>query len=462
VSAGLTQALARHAAETPFEAFPANAIEAAKRSLLDAVGVMIAASGLGEGCEAFAEEARAAGGTAEATVLGYGFRAPALSATLANGAMAHALDFEDAYDGAPLHPNAPTIPAALAVMEAGGAVSGKELLTALALGCDVVCRLGLGLKENPDVYGFYTPPILGAFGAAAAAGRLMRLTTEQMVDAFALTLGQATASAQFKTNPDSVVRAVRDAFAAHAGVLSARLAARGVKGFDGAFEGKYGLYALYARGACDADTVLRDLGKDFLGAYVSFKPWPACRGTHSFIEAALHLKATHKLAVADVKSVTAIGAPMMTMLTEPRAMKIAPRTGIDAKFSVPFTVATALIKDDVTLDDFSDSARGAPAVLRLAERTVFEVDPKAPPGMQAATRGTLRIERADRAIFEHTIDDPRGHPSNPLSNDDLQAKFRACALHAKVPASPETRERFIAEVAGLEKLGDASSLLRGL
>jgi 2-methylcitrate dehydratase PrpD len=457
---GLTRILARHVAETPFAALPAAAVNAARRSLIDAVGVMLGASGLEPACAPFAEEARALAGVGESTVLGFGFRAPAAAAAFANGALAHALDYEDAYDGAPLHPNAPTAPAALAAMEAGGPCAGADLIAALALGCDVTCRLGLALTENPDEYGFYPPPMLGAFGAAAAVGRLTGLSADQMVDAFALTLSQAVATAQFKQAPDSAVRAIRDAFAAQAGVTAARLAARGVRGFDGVFEGEAGFYALYARGAYDPAVALRDLGADFLGAGVSFKPWPACRGTHAFIEAALALRAQ---APADqIEKIVMRGAPMLTMLTAPEAAKKAPQTAIDAKFSLPFTVAAALAHGRVTLESFFPAALKDAAVLKLAAKAQFEIDPHAPPGMQGATSGALALHCADGRVLSHAVERPRGHPGNPLSDDDLRAKFADCAAYAKRPPSAATVRAFLGRADELAHCADASALLAGL
>lgn len=452
---GATAILARHAAQVRFEDLPPAAVRAAKRSLIDAVGVSLAASSLGEGCAAFADEAREAG-QGPATVLGFGFKAPPLAAALANGALAHALDFEDVYDGAPIHPNAALIPAALAVAEARGAVSGRDLLAALAVGCDIVCRLGLALKQNPDARGFYPPPILGAFGAAAAAGRVLGLTAVQMEDAFALTLGQATASSQFKTTPDSMVRAVRDAFAAHAGALSARLAARGVRGFEGAFEGKAGFYALYGGGDFDRDILLGDLGVRFEGEQVGFKPWPACRGTHAAIESALALRPG--LAIGDIAEVVVTGAPLMTMLAAPIAQKQAPATAIDAKFSLPFTVAVALVHGEVTLERYFAPGLADPAVLALAARIRFEVDDSVQ-GLAAAVAGSIRIVLTDGRVLQASRTSPLGAPDNPISDEDLRAKFLACAAYA---ARPVDGQAFLERVDGLEDSADVSGLLSGL
>src|SRR5262245_17580809 len=149
--AELTRKLAAHVARARYEDLAPAAVLAAKRSLLDAIGVSLGASGLEPACAPFAALATESSGPC--TVLGAQHRTSPLLAALANGALAHALDYEDAYDGAPVHPNAASVPVALALAERTPSLSGRQLVTALAVGCDLVCRLGLSLQDNPDRYG---------------------------------------------------------------------------------------------------------------------------------------------------------------------------------------------------------------------------------------------------------------------------------------------------------------------
>ena len=216
----LSATLATHVARTSFEDLPPAAVAGAKRSLLDALGVTLAASTLGEGCRPFVDLVLADGGAPVSTVVGFGRKVPPAAAALANGAMAHALDYEDAHDGALVHPNAQTVPAVLALAETRP-TSGREVLTAMAVGCDLVCRLGLALRDDPARFGWYPPAILQAFGAAAGAARVLGLDAGATLDALSLTLAQATGTAEMTRGARSVVRGVRDAFGAHAGVLAA-------------------------------------------------------------------------------------------------------------------------------------------------------------------------------------------------------------------------------------------------
>lgn len=439
--------LAKHIAAIRYEDLPDDVVRVAKKSFLDALGVTLAAGTLGEGCKQFVDLAVAERSKPESTIIGFGVKASATMAAFANGAMAHALDFEDAYDGAPVHPNAATIPAALAVAESLGDVSGKQFLTALILGSDLVCRLGLALQVNPLDYGWYIPSILGSFGATAAASKLLHLTAEQIVDAFSLALCQTTCSAELIHSPRSVVRSIRDAFSAKAGVLSALLAQQGVAGFDQPIEGKAGLFNLYARGNYDAARLTSGLGKIFESADVSFKPWPSCRGTHSYIGAALEILNTPGFNLDAIKEIQAIVNPVNRMLCEPVESKQKPITAINAKFSIPFVIATTLVYGQVSLDHFTSQALSGPKVLELARRVTCHVDRDV--SLKNSTQGSLQIKTQD-GIISKQVDFPLGHPMNPISQDALVAKFMDCAKYSQKKISLQELNRVVDLVMNLE------------
>jgi 2-methylcitrate dehydratase PrpD len=457
VGASLT--LAKHINAVNYDDIPTHVIDVTKKSLLDALGVTLAASTLGEGCRAFVDLAIAEGGEKESTVLGFGAKASALMAAFANGSMAHALDFEDVHDKAPVHPNAATVPAALAVAESIGNVSGKELVTAIALGSDVVCRLGLALDENPLEYGWYIPPILGAFGAATAVCKLLNLSVEQILDAFSLTLCQATCSAELVHSPRSVVRSIRDAFSARAGVLSALLAKRGVAGFDRPIEGQAGLYSLYSHGNYDPHALTNELGQTFEGANVSFKPWPSCRGTHPYIDAVLRILDTRALEPGDVEEIKVVVNPVNKMLCEPLKSKQTPSTAIDAKFSLPFAVATALRHGRVTLDHFTPQALADREVLELAHKVAYEVDAELT--LKETVRGFLQINTKDE-ILSQSVDFAYGHPNNPISQEALVSKFMDCAKRSAKEISRSKLGQVAELILNLEQVENVREITQDL
>jgi 2-methylcitrate dehydratase PrpD len=431
-SEGVSAVLARHVAEFPAEALPPATLQAARRALLDGVGVMLAASGLSPDVAPFVALAKEGRGVAP--ILGTGATTSPALAALANGAMAHALDFEDAFDAAPCHPNAALLPAALAIAAARPETSGRALLAAIAVGCDLVCRLGLALTRPMEEGGWYPPPILGAFGAVAAAARLRGLDARQVLDAFSLMLCQVSVPGEIKHSRDTVIRAVREAFPAQAAVQVTALAAAGVRGFDAPFEGEAGFYRLFAGGAFDPEVLTESPGERFWIEELTFKRWPACRGTHAYIEAIQRLRAAHDMDVASIREIVATGGPVQRMLVEPADRKAAPATAIDAKFSIPYTIAAALIDDDVGLDSFANHALARPAARRIAARVRFEQHPEWTRAHAAS--GRVLIAFADGTRLEEQVDIAAGHPSRPLDDDSLRAKFLACAGYAARAGDP--------------------------
>ena len=451
--------LAKHIADTDYDDIPNHVVDITKKSFLDGLGVILAASSLGEGCKQFVNLAIAEGGKEESTIIGFDAKVSTCMAAFANGSMSHAIDFEDTHDGASVHPNAAAIPAALAVAESIGNVNGKEFIAALALGSDIVCRLGLAQKEDLIKYGWYMPPILGAFGATTATCKLLRLNPEQILDAFSLTLCQATCSAELIHSPRSLVRGVRDAFSAKAGVLSALLAKDGVIGFDQPFEGQAGLFTMYSRGNYDPQPLTNGLGKVFEGANVSFKPWPACRGTHSFIEATLQIVNEYKIKPSDIKSIKLIigPAPISRMLCEPIERKRNPTTAIDAKFSIPFTVAAALAYKGVMLSHFTPKALLDHHVLEVTPRITYEVDTQSGRG-----EGFIQIKTEHEEITSRNIEFVYGHPKNPISQDALVAKFMDCVAYSAKKISEKKLNKVVQLILNLEDVKNIGEIVECL
>jgi 2-methylcitrate dehydratase PrpD len=422
--------------------------------LLDALGVSLAATRLGEGCAGF--EKLAEGTAGKCLLLGSGGTAPAPLAALANGALAHALDFEDSYDGAPVHASAATVPAALAIAQHRGGISGPELIVALAVGTDLVCRLGLALTVSPEQWGWYPPPILGTQGAATACGRLLGLSPKQMINAWSLALCQASCSNEFKNTADSVLRAVRDGFAAQGGLQAALLAADNICGFEQPIEGRAGLFGLYAGGQYNRDRLLQDLDGVYEGAQVSYKLYPSCRGTHAFIDAALQLR-SESVTPDDIAATILTGNTLMQMLGEPVERKRAPVTAIDAKFSALFCFAQAMVYGRVDLDSFLPDALDDAPVRRLANRTLMVADPAL--SVHDMSSGTTSVQLRSGAKRELHITNPRGGPHSPLSERELVDKFSHCAARALHPLNDAARQLLIDTVLHLEDVQDLDSTL---
>lgn len=445
--------LARHAHSAKA---PPSAITVTKRAVTDAIAVMSAASGLGEGCGAFAEVARESGESGPCTLLGYDFRASPITVAFVNGAMAHALDFEDTHDATLVHPHAAVLPAALAAAEFAGGVSGREFLDAIAVGADISCRLALGLTESVEKRGYYFIPMLSAYGAAAAAARILKLSDQQIEQSFALASCQAVFSDALVVHPPSHLRAVRDGFSARAGMTAALLARRGIEAFARPIEGPSGLYANYARRNFNADRLLQGLGSEFEGAKVSFKPWPSCRGTHAFVEAAIALLKENTVQPGQIERIDVTVSPFFALLCTPPEQKRRPKTAIDAKFSIPFTVAIALAYGDVGLRDFSQERLRDPALHALADKIEYSVEPAWQ--LDQSTRGVLRLTLADGRTFSREIVDPLGHPRHPMDEAASRRKFEDCLASARHPLDAAKIRRLATQLDGLEKVADVREL----
>ena len=449
---GISYRLAEFIAGTNYEDIPKAVFETQKKSVLDGVGITLGAATLGDGCRDFVELAveNSCQGTGEATVIGFGKKLPAGWDAFANGAMAHSLDFGDTQMDAVVHSNASTFPAALAIAERLGNVDGKKFLTALVLGSEVACRISLGANEDLEKHGYYMPTVYTSYGAVAAVCRLLELTPKQIVDAFSFNLCQTTCSSELMNNSKTVVRSVREAFSARNAVLSGQIAARGLNGFQEPLEGKLGFYHAYARDNCSLERVVDGLGERYYAGSLYFKLWPSCAGTHPAIIAVKALAAEHSIRPEEIERVHVKVSQRNRMLVEPEEIRKAPSTSIIGKFSIPYTASVALVRKDVTLDDFLPEAFSDEKVLGLAARFTHET---------VESWGKTEGMNTDVTIYArgeafHYFYTEEGAAVGDTSFEELEKKLRACAKHSLIPVSGERMEQMIQVVKNLETVDD--------
>lgn len=418
-----SKALSEFIAQTRYQDLPDSTRRATGRSLLDGVGVSMAAAALEPACQPFLQQATASG-TGGAAVLGTAIRCQPIMAALANGALAHALDYEDAHGPTYTHPNAAAIAAAVSLC-GETTVSGERLITALAIGCDVTCRLALaqGNVGEPPTQ-FYPPAIVGTFGAVATAAHLMALTSAQTLDALSLALCSNSPSAAILYSPYSDIRAIRDGLCAQTAVQAVLLAQRGVRGFDRPLEGRGGFFDMV--GARYQPGVLTDqLGRRFAGDDVGYKAWPACRANHIYIQTALQwLQQNPHPPLQQITKIVARVTDSDLIVCEPMAQKRQPRAAIDAKFSLYFVLATALITGRVNLQSFTPDQIERGDVLALAQRVHYQrVD-------AYGEQPLMDIHWQDGRVTPLQAEPLLGAPENPMSDHQLIDKFVDCGLAA--------------------------------
>jgi 2-methylcitrate dehydratase PrpD len=442
--------LARHICRTGFADLPASAVASARRDILDTFGCMLGGSG-SPGIDALFTVISHWGGRPESRVLLRATRLPAPQASLLNASMGHALDFDDTLDtGGSIHPGVSVLGAVLAVSDSLGGVSGRDVLLAVALGLDISCRIALASTLDR---GWHRTAAIGVFGAAAAAGKLLGLTPEQILAALGIAYSHAAGNRQCILD-GALTKRLQAGQAAGAGVFSAVLAQTGFTGAHNIFNGRFGFFELYQPNGYDAAVLLRDLGTAFRGEALSYKPYPCGRPLHAAIDAALAARA--RLAIErqeDIASVTIEADPAGHADQFDRGPeKRRPTQVVEAQFAQPFLVATALVHGRIGIAEVD--GLGDEAVLALADRIVGVTRDD-----RRKTSLGVTVRRTDGRSVTIEATDPIGSPAKPLSDAQLAAKFRDCAGNAVTPLPAAAIDAALTAIGRLETLMDARALL---
>lgn len=459
-------AIAKNAVNLRYEDIPADTVDLTKKSILDTLGVIAAASTMGEPSKEIVKLVKESGAKGNSTIIGHGGRVPSWLAGFANGSMVHEMDYDDLGGGG--HPSACAVPAAFAMAEEVGKINGREFITAVAVAVDLNCRMGLAISGDRTNRamgrsGWMTPPLLGYFTATVAAGRILGLTENEMLDALGHTLEQAAGSTQWQHSPGSVFRGIRDGFSNKGGILSALMAKRGLPGTRNSLEGKAGFFNLYYRGEYDRSFLVDELGKRFENiGLVGFKPWPVCGIPLPAVDATLGLLGRHDIKSENIKTIHV----SMADLTKPFLAQVEnleerrrPKTVIDAKFSIPFAVGIAATRRNVVIKDFTKEGLKDPVVLEMAGKVMVKTDPQIG---NTPYNLVIEIETKDGKRYSNGVDVPYGNPKRPIASEDLIAKFKDCVSFSARPLSEDNVEAIIEMMGKIEELKDVSSIIRML
>jgi 2-methylcitrate dehydratase PrpD len=331
--------------------------------------------------------------------------------------------------------------------------SGAVALAAIVAGYEATLRLALALPAGAHYdRGFHPTATCGAFGAAAAAGRVFGLDAGAIASAFGIALSQAAGSLQFLAN-GAWTKRFQVGWASMAGLAAATLAREGFKGASEPLEGRHGFLCAYAPDP-DPERVLRGLGEEWELMATAVKPYPSCRWGHAGIDAALALKAEHKLDPSAIDSATVgVSRAGMLLIGEPAAKKADPRNIVDAQFSGPFVIATALATGAMSWDSYRllDDPRIRAMMARISCVNDPEIEALFPAHM--ACNLTLR---SGGKVFTRQVVDPKGEPSNFLTETELGAKFSGLANAA---IGESAADRLAEAVLGLDRLQRASAVL---
>lgn len=446
-----TQILAKNIVDTKYDNLPKDTVEATKKSILDTLGVMFPPTTLVETCSSVFELMIEAGGKQESTLIGFGGKVPCWVAGFVNGSLAHAIDFDDTVglEKPIMHPTGSSFPAALAVAERVDEVSGKEFITAVALGNDLSVRLGACPQGNVVWdYPFFPVTTFGVFSAAAVSGRLLRLSENEMINALGLALNRVCGVTKGLFSSD--FRAIRDGFNNREGILCALLAGKGMDACKDAIEL---LFNIYYKDNINPEYLTVDLGKKFRGTEVSFKPWPSCQGTYSYIQAAMQIVNEQHIQPEQIEEVCLHGNKEGEGLFSPAEIKQKPTSSITAKAALPFVVSLAIVHRSVSIANFLPENLSDSNVLALAKRVKFKLEPSL-----GSYSSRVEIKTKDGKVYQAGVDVLRGSIHNPLSTEELIAKFKDCAGFSKKPLSASNLDRLVNSILELEKVKDISEI----
>jgi len=361
----VTESLARFALETSYRSFPKEVIHQGKRCFLDLIGVALGGAYQPLG-KILVKTVKEFGGKPQATVLGHGLKTNVMNAALVNGAIAHALDFDDTHTGSLGHPSAPVIPAVLAVAEWKG-LSGKSALEAYILGFEVETRIGRGMGMKPYDRGWHATSIYGRFGAAVASGKLLGLSLEEMKQAMGLA---GTQSAGLRLVFGTMAKPFHPGKSAFDGVLSAILAQRGFTCAPDIIEGKKG-YVEALGDDSKLEPMVKNLGKKYEVLNNTFKPYAACLMTHPTIDAILEMRNKYRLKPEEVVSIDC----QVAKFCLDAAGQSEPKTGLAGKFSTCYVAALALAEGAAGEDMFNDKKVVEPKLVALQKKVRAKVVP---------------------------------------------------------------------------------------
>ncbi len=446
----LTEKFAAFVLETRYPDIPGEATHKAKQCILDTIGVTLAGSTdpVRSPVLKYLEEI---GGKKQSTVIGVGLKTSAPQAALANGIFGHVLDYDDFNFCFIGHTTVVVVPVILALGEMLKS-SGEEAITAFILGTEVQWRLGDALVAGGNHYskGWHSTGTIGTIGAAAAAGKLLRLNFEEMANAFSIAVSEA---AGIREQFGTMTKSFHAGRAAENGIVAALLAKGGFTGVRSAFEGPTGFLPLVA------DQYHLDQMRPFGRPWgildpdaqrgVIFKLYPCCGSGDGAIDCIFALIKEHGLRAEDVASVECFA----------HERKVAnlryhlPQTGLEGKFSLEYWLTIALLDGQVGLQQFTDEKVRDPRVQEFMKRITFVADPEMP-------RFPVRIQVNMKNGQSHakTFWPPKASPENPATDEELILKFRSCAEWYGLP--PEKIEKSIDFILNLEKVKDLRPLLK--
>ena len=455
---GATATIADFIVNTNAADFPAGSGEKAIKVIADTFAVILAGVG-SEVAEPLQRYLEMAGESGASPILGTGHTASPETAALINGTYGHALDYDDVLSMMPAHPSAVIVSALLASVN-GKPVSGKAFIEAYIIGVEVGGKVGLGMTNEHYQRGFHATGTLALFSGVAALAKLHRLDAPAIQQAIGIA---ASMSSGLRRNFGTMTKPLHSGLAARSALTAVRLAMSGFTAAPDIMEAKAGFYSTYGTADSDPEVTARGLGKPFVisSPGIAVKKFPCCYATHRAIDGVLTLREKLGFDAASIDKVICRMPPGgMHVLTYPR-----PVTGLEGKFSLPYSIAAGVLDGKFSLWSFSDEAVRRPAIAALYERidahetASSRGDDPHFDKRSSGSRGFVEVEvrLKDGRKDQIRVDVPPGSPARELTWDELQAKFMDCARQAPRISSASAKAAF-AEIRNLQAVADIGAI----
>jgi 2-methylcitrate dehydratase PrpD len=447
--------LSRWVSGVRFADLPQDVVEQTALRVLDVFGLVLAGLGTPFG-QSVREAVLALNPTGPSRILGRGDATTVPGAAFANGALSQALEFDDTHNESIVHMSSPAVAAAFALAESRKA-SGADLITAIAIGNEISCRVGSVAPGQFHRRGYHPTGLFATFGATWLAGHMLGLTPAQMNNAAGIAGSFASGLLQCWVD-GTQSKFLHPGWSAQGGIVAATLGKTGTTGPTAVFEGRFGLFASHLQDegvARNYGRITEGLGEHWESRNASFKPFPVAHVIHPYIDALLRLRAAHDIDPAQVERIVCpVAAYIVGIVCEPLAEKRRPRSDSHGRVSMQYTLAEALVLGRIDKNAYRPESLADPKILGIADRVEIEVDPKFP-GPERF-KGAVKIVMKDGSVYETVEEHNRGSAANPMAVSDIIAKFDANA--ADVLSAPQ-RRALVDAVLALPKARDATRIV---
>ena len=450
----MTKKMFTFISETNFNDIPNEAVKRAKNAIIDCLGVALAGSSE-ESVKILTGHVKGMKALGESGAICQEFKTASSLGAWVNGTLCHALDYDDVFPSATgynCHPTTTILPAVLALSEKYK-ISGKDMLIAYIVGFEVESRIGLACGLPQSELGWHPTSTLGSLGATAATSKLLRLTTAEVGAA----LGIASSFAGgLRQNFGTMTKSLHAGNAARNGVLASEMAKAGFTASQDIMTGPISFCNVFS--ACnglDLADIEKDLGKNWhiVSPGISVKPYPSCRATHSAIDATLQMKKKHNIRTDEVVEIKCKVSPLIPQL----AMYHNPTKAVEAKFSIEFCIAIALLEGEVSLAQFKDQKVVSPVVQELIKKIKLISPTDWPTGIDLTQEVTIVLKDGEK--YSCKVKKPKGDPENPLSEEERLTKFINCSTMAPIPIDVERVLEIIDNVESLEDINRLMEIL---